>query len=173
MEVLPSSHGLAAPDSVKDPSVQDAWTSFLTLTKEGIKVSKKWTCLEAQADTVLPQPLFYGGRKKKKKKLLEFTKYNYWLISSSVRPVRNQWCPSWEISGVTSHVLRVPNGMKHSESTAPWYKLQLPRDALCVHFVICNDTLKGQWSCKGNAACLKELIFLSTNKRNKVFQKSS
>lgn len=67
MVVLPSSQGLAAPDLAKDPSVQDAWTWFLTLIKEGIKVSKKWTCLEAREDAVLPQPLSYGGRKKKKK----------------------------------------------------------------------------------------------------------
>ena len=113
MEVLPSSRGWAVSDSVKsDTSVQDAWTWFVTLIKEGIKVGKNWTCLEAQADTVSPQPLSYG--RERKKRLLEFTKYNYWLISSSARPVRNQWCLSWEISGVTSHVLGVPNGIKHS-----------------------------------------------------------
>jgi len=56
---------------------------------------------------------------------------------SVISLLRDQWCH-----------LTCPQGAK-------WYKtltlkvlhhdkLQLPRDALCVHFVICNDTLKGQ-----------------------------
>lgn len=48
---------------MRDSSVQDAWTWFVTLIKEGIKVGKTWTCLEAQADAVLPQALSYGGDK--------------------------------------------------------------------------------------------------------------
>ena len=66
MEVLPTSQSLAVTDLVKDPSVQDAWTWFVTLIKEGIKVGKNWTCLEAQAEAVLPQPPSYGDGKEKK-----------------------------------------------------------------------------------------------------------
>lgn len=67
MEVLPSSRGLAVSDLVKDPSVRDAYTWFVTLIKEGIKVGKNRTCLEARSDAVLPQPPSYGGTGNKEK----------------------------------------------------------------------------------------------------------